>query len=308
MKRLIAALTLLVLLAPAGAHAAKPHRPLVGIGEEHSKMFDDPMFAWLGMKTTRIVVPWDVQRIPHDRERVRVWLDKTRALGIDPVVAFGRPWTDNGHKHLPTFSQFRFAFRRFREQHFDVKTFIPWNEPNHPKQPTWKRPDMAARYFNAMRIECPDCTIVAGDVLDTPGMTKYVKRYKRFMSRKARVWGMHNYSDAYARKWTATTQMLRITKGQLWLTETGGVVRRPRGRTGITMGQRLRQAAAATKHVLRMAARERRIKRVYMYQWQADDAAAWDSGLLNSDGRMRPAFKVIARFLGRDVKTAPRQR
>jgi hypothetical protein len=307
MKRLLAALPLVVLLMPAAAAAqARQPRVMLGIGEQHASMFDDPLFRWLGMKTARIVVPWDVQRMPHDRERVRAWLDKTRALGIDPVVAFGRSWDPRGHRQLPTLSQYRWAFRRFREMHWDVDAFIPWNEPNHPKQPTWKRPDMAGRFYNAIRVECPACRIVAGDVLDTPGMTRYVEKYQRVLRDTPRLWGMHNYGDAYGRKSTATRQMLRITKGHLWLTETGGVVRRPRGRTGVSMRRRLREAAGATRYVLRLAVSQPRIKRVYLYQWAAVDTAPWDSALLGPRGQLRPAFKVAAQFLQRDVTHAPR--
>ena len=166
---------------------------------------------------------------------------------------------------------------------------------------------MAARYYNMLRAECRTCTIAAGDVLDTPGMTRYVERYKRALTSKARVWGMHNYGDAYGRKSTATRQMLRITQGELWLTETGGVIRRPQGRTGVPMRKLLREAAGATRYVLNLAVSQPRITRVYLYQWAADDAAAWDSALIGADRRLRPAFKVAARFLKRDVTHAPKR-
>jgi hypothetical protein len=301
---LVALVALLALAAPSTAHAGRG--VMLGIGEQHSTMFDDPLFAWLGMRTARIVVPWDVMRMPDDRERVRVWLDKTRLLGIDPLVAFGRSWDRRGHRALPTLSQYRNAFMRFQEMHWDVDTFVPWNEPNHPKQPTWKRPDMAGRFYNAIRAECPSCTIVAGDVLDTPGMTRYTERYQRVLKEEPKVWGMHNYGDAYGRKSTATRQMLRITKGELWLTETGGVVRRPRGRVGVSMRRRLRDAAGATRYVLRLAVALPRVKRVYLYQWREVRDAPWDSALLSASRRLRPAFKVAAQFLQRDVSQAPR--
>jgi hypothetical protein len=127
------------------------------------------------------------------------------------------------------------------------------------------------------------------------------------LKEEPKVWGMHNYGDAYGRKSTATRQMLRITKGELWLTETGGVIRRPQGRTGVPMRALLRQAAGATRYVLHLAVSQRRITRVYLYQWEADDAAPWDSALLGPRGQLRPAFKVAAQFLKRDVTHAPRR-
>ena len=305
-RRLLLLLLVLAAAFPSVAQARAP-RVMLGIGEQHAAMFDDPLFHWLGMRTARIVVPWNVMDVDHERERVRAWLERARALGVDPVVAFGRTWDENGHRTLPGLARYRWAFRRFREAHPDVTAFIPWNEPNHPKQPTWKRPRAAARLYNAMRAECRRCRIVAGDMLDTPGMTRYTERYKRALRGRPRIWGLHNYGDAYGRKSTATRQFLRITNGRLWLTETGGVVRRPEGRVGVTMRRRLRDAAGATRYVLRLAvAQSHRIKRVYLYQWRADAAAPWDSALIGQSRRLRPAFRVAAQFLQRDVTHAPR--
>ena len=305
-RRVLLLLLLLAAAALAPVAEARP-RVLLGIGEQHATMFDDPLFQWLGMRTARIVVPWNVMDSDHDRWRVAAWLDRARELDVDPVVAFGRTWDARGDRTLPSAALYRWSFRRFLAAHPDVTGFIPWNEPNHPKQPTWKRPRAAGRLYNAMRAECPHCRIVAGDMLDTPGMTDYTERYKKALRERPRVWGLHNYGDAYGRKSTATEQFLRITSGRLWLTETGGVVRRPEGRVGVSMRRRLRDAAGATRHVLRMATSlSSRIRRVYLYQWRADDAAAWDSALIGHDRRLRPAFRVAARFLRRDVASAPR--
>src|SRR5687768_9355155 len=216
-RRVVLSLALLALAVPSAAQARAP-RVMLGIGEQHAAMFDDPLFRWLGMRTARVVVPWDVMRMEHDRRRVAAWLDRARAAGVDPLVAFGRTWDDHGRRTLPPLSRYRWAFRRFREAHPDVTAFVPWNEPNHPKQPTWRRPDMAGRFYNAMRAECAACRIVAGDLLDTPGMTRYTEKYQRVLLERPRIWGLHNYGDAYGRKSTATRQFLRITSGRLWLT------------------------------------------------------------------------------------------
>lgn len=311
MPRLLAVAAVLALVLalpnPAAAGARKPgQRVVLGIGDQHARMFDDPLFTWLGMRTARIVVPWNVHRVPYERRRVQEWLERARAGNVEPLVAFGRSWARNGHRRAPTATQFRRAVRRFRQEHPRVREFIPWNEPNHPKQPTWKRPRLAARYYNVLRAECRRCRIVAGDVLDTPGMTRYVERYKRALRSRPRIWGIHNYGDAYVRRSTATRQLLRITRGELWLTETGGVIRRPRGRKGVPMRRRLREAGGATRYVLNLAVSQRRITRVYLYQWAAVSSAPWDSALLGPRRQLRPAFRAAARFLRRDLTAAPR--
>jgi hypothetical protein len=73
------------------------------------------------------------------------------------------------------------------------------------------------------------------------------------------------------------------------------------------MRRRLRDAAEATRYVLRLAVAQPRITRIYLYQWAAVDSAPWDSALVGSDGRLRPAFRVAAQFLQRDVRQAPRR-
>jgi hypothetical protein len=89
-------------------------------------------------------------------------------------------------------------------------------------------------------------------------------------------------------------------RGQVWLTETGGVVRFAR-----SFGYDERRAARSTRHVLRLAAR-RGVRRVYLYQWTgAPLGARWDSGLIADDGRPRPALNVVERFVGVPVTPLP---
>ena len=304
MLRLLVLAAALLALAPAPTAQA---RDILGLGDQQPATFDDPAFEWLKIKTARLVIPWDVQNIPHERERTRLWLREARKDRVQPVIAFGRAWSRRGHRILPSGKQYRRAFRRFRRAYPRVRVFIAWNEGNHPKQPTWRHPRAAARYFNTIRRECRKCTVVAGEVVDTPGMTRWLERYKAALRFRPQVWGLHNYKDAFERRFATTRQFLKITRGKVWLTETGGVVRRPKGRTGVSRKRRLSDAAKATSYVLRLARAQRRITRVYLYQWRGSPASPWDSALIDANGRFRPAFRVAARFLGRNLRRAPRR-
>ena len=73
------------------------------------------------------------------------------------------------------------------------------------------------------------------------------------------------------------------------------------------MRRRLRDAAEATRYVLRLSVALPEVTRVYLYQWSAVDGLPWDSALVASDGRLRPAFGVAAKFLLRDLRRAPRR-
>ena len=138
---------------------------MLGIGDQHTSMFDDPLFGWLGMKTARLVVPWNAATSEH----TRAWLAAAEAAGVEPVVAFGRHWGHGGDRQLPSLSAYRSAVADFHRTFPSVRHVIPWNEPNHPKQPTWKRPGRAGRFYNAMRAECPSARSSPATCSTRPG-------------------------------------------------------------------------------------------------------------------------------------------
>ena len=59
-----------------------------------------------------------------------------------------------------------------------------------------------------------------------------------------------------------------------------------------------RHAARATRHALRLACVSRRIRRVYLYHWQAPRPVTnWDSAFIDSRGRPRAAYRTLCRQL-----------
>ena len=304
-RRTAAALVFLALLAavPAAAHA----RVLVGIGDQKPGMFTDPRFRWLGLRRARIVVSWDVQRSTVERRWVAGWLAAARTARVDPLVAFGHAWSGPQRKHLPGVSEYRAAFLRFRSAYPWVHEYTAWNEANHCSQPTCHRPDMAAHYYDVVRSACPTCTVVAADVLDQPNMIDWINAFTRAARHAPRLWGLHNYLDANRLRTTGTMRLLHAVRGQVWITETGGLVRRNHYRAQIAFPESAAHAARVTSFVLRVADNAPRIRRVYFYQWNADSLfQAWDSGFIDPFGRHREAFDVLARWAGRDPRRAPK--
>jgi hypothetical protein len=303
-RRKAAALVFLAVLvaAPAVARA----RVLVGIGDQKPAMFSDPRFRWLGVKRARIVVSWDVQRSPIERAWVKGWLAAARADRVQPLVAFGHAWSGKRRKYLPGVHEYRAAFLRFRRAYPWVHEYTAWNEANHCSQPTCHRPDMAARYYDVIRHACAQCTVVAADVLDQRNMPAWIGAFLRAAQHKPTVWGLHNYLDANRLRTTGTMHLLRAVRGQVWITETGGVVRRNHYRAQISFPESASHAARVTSFVLKVADSAPRIRRVYFYQWNADSPTqAWDSGFIDPFGRRREAFDVLARWSGRDPRKAP---
>ena len=67
--------------------------------------------------------------------------------------------------------------------------------------------------------------------------------------------------------------MLKAVRGQVWFTETGGIVHFPHRPFSP------RRAAKATKFMFRLARMSRRINRVYIYQWTGPPRSArFDAG------------------------------
>jgi hypothetical protein len=88
-------------------------------------------------------------------------------------------------------------------------------------------------------------------------------------------------------------------KGDVWLTETGGIVKfvLPNGHTLFPFSES--RANSATKRMFALAKRYRsRIKRLYIYHWkQPSEDARFDAGLIRSNGTPRPAYTTVKRQL-----------
>ena len=290
-------LSLLVLLALAAPAAARA--PVVGIGDQHPYMFSDPDFLRLGVTHSRLLLSWDWYRDPATVAQTDQWIAAARTAGVRPLIAFNRSWHPSGHRKLPSLTLYKKSFRLLRARYPHVRDFSAWNEANHSSQPTARKPRAAARYFNAMRRGCPRCTIVAADVLDSRNMLGWIKTFKRFAP-KARIWGVHNYKDANDVTNTTKT-ILKAVRGQVWLTETGGILRlkpHPGSRGDGRRSTRPKQARAV-KRVFKIARSSRRITRIYFYEWQAQPTNRWDSAFLNADGTLRPAYHALKRGLRR---------
>jgi hypothetical protein len=93
--------------------------------------------------------------------------------------------------------------------------------------------------------------------------------------------------------------MLSDVPGEVWLTETGGLVYQFSDRTGaVRWPYDEERAARATARVFSTARANPRVTRVYFYHWSAVAGHYWDSGFVRADGRWRPALNVLRAELG----------
>jgi hypothetical protein len=287
-------LSLLLVLALAAPASAKA--PIIGVGDQDARMFTSPAFEKLGVKHSRLALSWDWYRHPWMVAQTDAWMAAAQASGVRPLVAFNRNWAANGHRKLPSLTLYRKSLRLVRERYPFVTDFSAWNEANHTTQPTAKKPAMAARYYNAMRKDCRGCTIVAADVLDSRDMVDWVKKFKKHAP-SARIWGLHNYKDANDAAGTTKT-LLKAVKGQVWLTETGGILRlKPSDGSRGGRKHTKAQQAKAVKRVYKIAKSSRRIARVYFYEWAKKKGNRWDSAFVETNGSLRPSYHALRRGL-----------
>ena len=293
MARLALALSILALAVPATAAAAVP----VGIGDQSAESFAHPLFTALDVPFTRLVVRWDaVLRDPAALDR---WLNSARAARARPLVAFS--YTVSDHCDFPCIApavrDYERAFRAFRARYPWVRDITPWNEANHQSQPTARYPERAAAYYAVARRLCRGCQVTAADVLDSTNMDAWLRRFLRVAPGRPRLWGLHNYVDVNRFRTRGTDRLLRLVRGSVWLTETGGITELG----GRPLPYDERRAARATRFLFRLADRRAgRIRRVYLYQWRKTHSwDAFDAGLVREDGRPRPAYWLAARRIGR---------
>ena len=271
----------------------------VGIADQKADMFSDPRFGTLGITRARLAIGWDALTNPRDVAEIDAWLLGAQAAGVEPLISFMHSRSRNNRRSTPTPERLKYEFRRFRQYWPWVTTFATWNEANFCGEPLCHRPKLAAAYYRALRRECPTCTILAPEVLDMPNMGTWVKAFNRSLGYSPKIWGLHNYVEANRFKMQRLRELLRVApRSQVWLTETGGLVRRDNGsRTKIPEGAS--HAGEVTRFIFdRILPRNPRIARVYLYHWNSvSPKDTWDSALISPAGRERSALFVLARVL-----------
>ncbi|HZG49291.1 MAG TPA: hypothetical protein VEY90_07205 [Thermoleophilaceae bacterium] len=307
MTRSIACLVAAAVLAGCGL-AAGPERSQaavsVGIGDQNATMFADPLFTKLGVKRSRYFPSWNVALKPKQAAWLDAWLADAQAAGVEPLISFSQALGSACPRRpckLPSVREYRRAFKAFRAAWPEVEVISPWNEANHRSQPTFKNPKRAAQFYNVVRANCRGCKIVAADVIDETNMERWLEVFKRY-AKRPRIWGLHNYRDTNPRRGQrlgGTARLLKAVKGEVWLTETGGIVKfvLPSGGTLFPFSES--RANRATRRMFELAKRyQRRIKRLYIYHWsQPDRDNRFDAGLVRADGTARPAYRTVRRAL-----------
>jgi hypothetical protein len=301
-------LPIVALLAVLVAVPAAQAKVRVGLSEQSPTMFDQGNWAQLKLKRVRYIVSWDYAKSPGENAEVAHFMNTARAHKQEVLVTFNAHrgcFVNNKYKKkskackAPSAKAYKAAVKGFRKQYPYARTFAPWNEVNHVSQPTYRKPKLAARYYKAMKSVCKKCTVMAADVLDSSDVKTYLRGFQRATKSKGRIWGLHNYKDVNRRQSKGVRNVAAVTRGQIWLTETGGFVQFKT--SGFPFS--LKRAAARTKYMFKLARKYKRVKRLYNYRWFGEPRSArFDAGLVNPDGSERPGLRQFRK----SIKGLPR--
>jgi hypothetical protein len=296
---------------------------IAGIGDQNSDTFSNPNFKALKVKRTRLIVPWDAIIHEPGKSRLAQWMQAVRAAKLKPVIAFNpsggsrcpaRPCS------IPSAKAYGNAFKAFRKQYPWATEFNFWNETNSATQPTGPTNaktlrKTAALYLAAKRVCGRKCRVSGPDLLDQgvgdkrksvrvrnqKRMKKWVSLFLRYAGRKnyPKLWGIHNYGDTNYGRSTGTAFMLNSVakKGEVWVTETGGIYSFRLQNGTMTFKPNASRQAKATTNAYKVAKKFRRIKRLYYYQWRKNNVNDFfDAGIVSFDGHLRPAYNSLRKL------------
>jgi YD repeat-containing protein len=230
--------------------------------------FSEAPFQQLGKKSTpgvmrvRRTIPWNMaleakndDEHPEqnhgakiEREDVESWIEDVKSWDKgkgEPVISFercpkGTKWADPTVKEgpdaksceePPSFQAYDDAMKAFfeRPKLAEVKSFMAWNEPNHPDQPTDTTGTLekrggayhAGQFWRVLDDICvtrkPECSVAAGEFSDlymaNAEHSKYFWEYVEGTGRPTTLnrWAWHSYKDG------VTTQKAELSHSpQKW--------------------------------------------------------------------------------------------
>lgn len=291
---LLASTIALGLVVPASSQAYQ-----TGIGDQQPSMFQQPLYQALHVRIGRFIAPYDTADSPDDLTIATNWIRNAEASGVQPLVAFYHSRVSPTRQ--PSVAKYTREIKKFMKLFPELKTYSAWNEANRGNvaglfhSPNAK---LSAQYYLALRKACSRCTIVGLDVLDTQKIAStitYIRAFQRDVGRSKlpKIWGLHNYSDTNRSHSSGTRAVLGAVKGQVWLTETGGIVK-----FGGAFPENTQRAARAIKYMFTLAKSNRRITRLYIFNWTGGLMdQRFDAGLTNPDESARPGYFVVRREL-----------
>src|SRR5205814_1028363 len=258
------------------------------------------------------------------RASLASWMNTAHRAKLDILIAFNptagsrcpaKPCS------IPSPKAYKRAFAAFHKRYRYVHSYNFWNETNSATQPTGPTrvstiKKTVALYKAAKAVCGRHCRVSGPDLLDQgvgdprrsvrvrnqKRMKKWVSLFLRYAGRRnyPTLWGIHNYGDTNYGRSTGTAFMLKsiAKKGEVWVTETGGIYSFRLQSGKMTFKPSGSRQAKATTYAYRIAKKFRsRIKRLYYYQWRKNNEGDFfDAGIISFQGALRPAYKSLRKL------------
>jgi hypothetical protein len=285
------------------AHAASSFT--TGIGNESASMFANPLYKQLRTKIVRYIAPYDAVAHPYSLNKAIQFIRDAEALHEEVLVAFYH--SEYTPTQMPSVASYQRDVQRFVKLFPHVRQYQSWDEANRGNEPhQWSSPSavQAAKYYQALLRVCKGCTVIGLDVLDQAYIQptlQYIAEFKREIYRletiMPKIWGLHDYSDVNRLEGWRTRDIVRALGGQVWLTETGGIVKFG-GAFPNNHGSGLTRAAKVLKFTFALAGSVPQVKRLYIYDWSGGTASTrFDAGLMNAHEQPRAGYVVVCHAL-----------
>ncbi len=304
----------LAAVAQAGGsrHATSPRArasssyPLVGLGNETARMFRNGYYTQLHTRIVRYIAPYDAVAHRYSLDQAITFIQGAEANHEQVLVAFYH--SEYSPLNLPSVAQYQRDVAKFIKIFPHVKQYQAWDEANRgyiPHAEASPSADATAMYYQALLRECKGCNVVGLDVLDQEDISptlRYISEFKHeigvLKTVMPKIWGLHNYSDVNRLQSSRTRAISNaFGGGQVWLTETGGIVKFVGQFTNVH-GSGLTRAAKVLKYMFSVAASTPQVKRLYIFDWTGGvSSTRFDAGLMDHLDRPRPGYVVVCRQL-----------
>jgi hypothetical protein len=313
LRLLAAALAAVACLAAATSALAGAPRPrahaaasfMTGIGDEQTTMFGNPLWQHLHTRIARYIAPYDAAVRPDSLAQARAWIRAAEAQHQQVLVAFYH--SEHTPTRLPSIAVYKHDVQKFVKLFPNVHQYQSYDEANRGNVAgAFSSPSayQAAQYYQALLRVCTRCTVIGLDVLDaaniSPTLT-YIAEFKQAIGKlrtiMPKIWGLHNYSDVNRLQSWRTRELVAALGGQVWLTETGGIVQFG-GAFPNSHGSGLNRAAKVLRYMFALAGSVPGIKRLYIYDWTGGYASTrFDAGLMDAHDHPRLGYTIVCKLL-----------
>lgn len=285
------------------AHAAASY--LTGVGDESDEMFGNQLWAQLHTKIVRYIAPYDAVKHSYSLDKAILFIREAEAHHQQVLVAFYH--SEYTPLQLPSVASYQRDVQKFVKRFPHVRQYQAWDEANRGYiRGVLSSPSAGAdaRYYQALIRVCRGCTVIGLDVLDAQNIgstLEYISEFRQEIGRlrtvMPKIWGLHNYSDINRLESWRTRELVRALGGQVWLTETGGIVQFA-GSFPNRHGSGLTRASHVLGYMFGVAGSQSQIKRLYIYDWTGGySSTRFDAGLMNAHDQPRPGYVVVCKQL-----------